>query len=346
MKSRGGISFSNIARRVFASTIALTVVMQNFAWAVCTDGSSLPAGGYTIGVAPVQHAANWSLNVFTAAAGSLWIPDTSVNEHNDPTQPLTGGGHNWVFDQGSTLCKVTDTGPAGQTSTGWEIPPNNPTDCVILPVIKAGQVTNLGDIPYQGDAITPTCDPSLLSQPGLPNPANTYLNQLGCSISHGVATTAATATSFLFVAGIKGGLFSIPLDNVGAPAVGGSAGKTVGPQNYYSQIPEGTLLTNAAVSKDGQFAIATSIRWPTTLARLSAQRSEASAARKVRPSSSAPISRAMVGEFRAACRPTITALTSCSRNGSSVCQQGSEASSTPLIARTNDAASNASLVGK
>jgi hypothetical protein len=234
--------------------------MQNFAWAVCTDGSNLPAGGYVIGVPPVQHAANWSPNVFTGTAGSLWVPDTSVNEHNDPTQPLTGGGHNWVFDQGSTLCKVTDTGPAGQTATGWEIPPNNPTDCVILPIIKAGQVTNLGDIPYQGDVITPTCDPSLLSQPGIPNPGNTYFNQLGCSISHGLATTPATATSFLFVAGIKGGLFSIPLDNVASPAAGGAAGKTVGPQNYYSQIPEGTLLTNAAVSKDGQFAIATSIR--------------------------------------------------------------------------------------
>jgi hypothetical protein len=260
MKSQGGISFSNFVRRVLASTVALTVVMQNFAWAVCSDGSYLPSGGYVIGVPPVQYAANWSPNIFTGTAGSLWVPDTSVNEHNDPTQPLTGGGHNWVFDQGSTLCKVTDKGPAGQTSTAWEIPPNNLTDCVILPVIKAGQVTNLGDIPYQGDVITPTCDPSLLSQPGIPNPGNSYFNQLGCSISHGVATTPATATSFLFVAGIKGGLFSIPLDNVGAPVVGGSAGKTVGPQNYYSQIPEGTLLTNAAVSKDGQFAIATSIR--------------------------------------------------------------------------------------
>jgi hypothetical protein len=260
VKSQEGISFSNMVRRVFASTVALTVVIQNFAWADCADGSYLPSGGYVIGVPPVQYAANWSPNVFTGTAGSLWVPDTSVNEHNDPTKPLTGGGHNWVFDQGSTLCKVTDSGPAGQTATAWEIPPNNPTDCVILPVIKAGQVTNLGDIPYQGDVITPTCDPNLLSRPGLPNPGNTYFNQLGCSISHAVATTPATATSFLFVAGIKGGLFSIPLDNVGTPVVGGSAGKTVGPQNYYSQIPEGTLLTNAAVSKDGQFAIATSIR--------------------------------------------------------------------------------------
>jgi hypothetical protein len=48
--------------------------------------------------------------VFTAAAGSIFIPDVSVNELNDPSKPLTGGGHNWVFDQGSTLCKETDVG--------------------------------------------------------------------------------------------------------------------------------------------------------------------------------------------------------------------------------------------
>jgi hypothetical protein len=243
-------------KRILASTAALTLLMHDFAWAVCSDGNSLPAGGFVVGVPPVQSASNWSPNVFTGTTGSLWIPDTSTNEHNDPTLPLTGGGHNWVFDQGSTLCKVTDVGPAGQLATSWQIPPNNPTDCVILPVIKNGQVTNLGDIPYQGDAITPTCDPTLLS----PNPNNTYFNQLGCSISHGVATTPATATSFLFVAGIKGGMFSISLDNVSNPSVGGEAGKTVGVQNYYAQIPEGSLLTNAAVSKDGQFAIVTSLR--------------------------------------------------------------------------------------
>ncbi len=246
--------------RVLASTAALTLLMHDFAWAICSDGTNLPAAGFVVGVAPVQSAANWSPNIFTGSTGSVWIPDTSVTEHNDPAQPLTGGGHNWVFDQGSTLCKVADVGPGGQLATSWQIPPNNPTDCVILPVIKNGQVTNLGDIPYQGNAITPTCDPSLLSQPGAPNPNNTYFNQLGCSMSHGVATTPATATSYLFVAGIKGGMFSVSLNNVGAPVVGGSAGKTTGPQNYYAQIPEGSLLTNAAVSNDGQFAIATSLR--------------------------------------------------------------------------------------
>jgi hypothetical protein len=262
---------SRRVNRVLASTAALTLLMHDFAWAICSDGSSLPPAGFVVGVAPIQSAANWSPNIFTGTTGSLWIPDTSVNEHNDPAQPLTGGGHNWVFDQGSTLCKVTDVGPAGAVATSWQIPPNNPTECVILPVITNGQVVNLGDIPYQGDAITPTCDPTLLAVPKLnakgnpngkftANPNNTYFNQLGCSLSHGVATTPATATSFLFVAGIKGGLFSIALNNVSAPAPGGSAGKTVGPQNYYAQIPEGSLLTNAAVSKDGQFAVVTSLR--------------------------------------------------------------------------------------
>jgi hypothetical protein len=118
---------------------------------------------------------------------------------------------------------------------------------------------NLADLPYQGDAITPTCNPDLLSTATTPNPSNTYFNQLGCSISHGVRTNPTIATSFLFVAGIHGGLFSISLDNV-PKAPGGEAGKTVGPENYYSAIPLGQKLTNAAVSKDGQFAIATSTR--------------------------------------------------------------------------------------
>lgn len=249
-------------RQVTALAIASTFLGQNYAWAICSDGSTLPAEGFVIGQPPVADANNWSPGVFTGTNGSLWIPDTSVFEHNDPAQPLTGGGHNWVFDQGSTLCKVTDTGPANSLPTGWKIEPNSPTFCVILPVIVQGRVTNLGDIPYQGDAITPTCDPTqYVNNDPLTGPAlstNTYFNHLGCSISHGVANTQQTATSFLFVAGIKGGMFSIPLDNVTNPVVGGDAGKTVSGQNYYSQIPSGTLLTSAAVSKDGQFAIATS----------------------------------------------------------------------------------------
>jgi hypothetical protein len=165
-----------------------------------------------------------------------------------------------VFDQGSTLCKETDVGAGGALSTGWTIPPNTATDCVLLPIIKGGRVTNLGDIPFQGEAITPTCDPTKLSTAAGTNAANTYFNQLGCSISHGAATDAQHATSYLFVAGIKGGLFSIALSNVFNPRAGGDAGKINGPQNYYSDIPEGQKLTNAAVSPDGMFAAVTSIR--------------------------------------------------------------------------------------
>ena len=99
-------------RALLASTAALSLGAQDAAWATCSDGSQLPASGFVIGLAPLQTAANWSPHVFTGTAGSLFIPDNSVYEHNDPKQPKTGGGHNWVFDQGSTLCKETDVGPA------------------------------------------------------------------------------------------------------------------------------------------------------------------------------------------------------------------------------------------
>jgi hypothetical protein len=257
----GSTSRPRRCRALLASVAALSLGVQNMAWAVCSDGSTLPADGFIIGRdAPVRVAANWSPHVFTGTAGSLWIPDSSVHEHNDPAQPLTQYGHNWVFDQGSTLCKVTDVGPAGAVATGWEIPPNNPTDCVILPIIKNGTVTNLGDIPYQGSVITPTCDPAILSTATVPNPANTPLNQLGCSISHGKPTTNQTATSFLFVTGVKGGLFRVHLDNVANPTKGGEAGKTVGTIDYYSAIPENSLLTSAAINLNGRFVIATSMK--------------------------------------------------------------------------------------
>ena len=222
-------------RALLASTAALSLGAQNAAWAACSDGSTLPNDGFLVGRDPqVLTAANWSANVFTAPAGSIFIPDTSVNEANDPSKPLTLGGHNWVFDQGSTLCKETDVGGGGAVATGWTIPPNTATDCVLLPIIKGGRVTNLGDIPLQGQAVTPTCNPALLSTAGAANPNNTYFNQLGCSISHGVFTDAQHATTFLFVAGIKGGLFNVALNNVSSPVVGGDAGKINGPQNYYT----------------------------------------------------------------------------------------------------------------
>src|ERR1700753_3032688 len=93
-----------------AMTAAMTLMGQNFAWAVCSDGTTFPTNGYQIGTAPVVQADNWSSGVFTAPAQGIFIPDVSVNENNDPSKPLTFGGHNWIFDQGSTLCKVADTG--------------------------------------------------------------------------------------------------------------------------------------------------------------------------------------------------------------------------------------------
>ena len=262
------LSIGSRIRRTVALVATVTVLGQNFAWAVCSNGQNLPSGGFVVGRdAIVAKAANWSPNIFTAAAGSVFVPDTSLNERNDPAQPATGGGHNWVFDQGSTLCKQTDTGVDRATgrSASWNIPPNTPTDCVVLPIIKGGRVVSLGDIPYQGQAVTPTCNPTILA--GTPNSSqNTYFNQLGCSISalqNGgmpTRTDPQTATTFLFVAGIKGGLFSIALTSIANPVLGAASGKTVGLVNSYSDIPEGRKLTNAAVSPDGMFVIATSIR--------------------------------------------------------------------------------------
>jgi len=244
---------------MIATASAFTFLCQNFAWAVCADGTTFPASGFVAGQAP---AVNWSPNTFTATGGSIFVPDTSVFEHNDPSQPLTGGGHNWAFDQGSTLCKETDIGPAGGTPTAWTIPSGG-SDCVVLPIINNGAIVGFGDVPLPGQAITPTCNPALLSQPGAPNPANTYFNQLGCAISHGVATTPQTATTFVFVIGTNNSfatLFMEALTNVANPVVGGDAGKTVNSEAWYSDIPNQGLLTNAAVSPDGMFAVAASIK--------------------------------------------------------------------------------------
>jgi hypothetical protein len=226
-------------RTLLASTAALSLGMQDAAWAVCADGSTFPAAGYLVGGAQV---ANWSPGKFTGTLGSVFVPDTSA-----------ATGHNWVFDQGATLCRMINAGlPTG--STGWIIPPTtNLGVCIGLPIIKGGKITDVGDIPGQGDAITPTCNPAILASPG-----NTYFNQLGCSISHGVATTPATATSFLFVAGSQGGLFSVPLKNANATAGKVAPAAGIDLSHYYSAIPEGHKLTNATVSPDGQIAIATS----------------------------------------------------------------------------------------
>ena len=220
------------------------------------DGSSFPASGYKAGSPGVTP--NWLPLVLTGTLGSVFVPDSSVHENNDTTKPLTGGGQNWVFDQGATLCKMGDKAPTGTTvATAWVMPPTtSAADCISLPLIRGGAIVGQGDVPGQSDVITPTCDPTRLSTGTNPG-ANTYFNQLGCSISHGVATTARTASSYMFAAGIKGGLFVIPLKNVASPVIGGSAGKVAGVPtlaNYYSAIPEGQKLTTATVSLDGQLA--------------------------------------------------------------------------------------------
>jgi hypothetical protein len=261
-------------RRALLATTAALSLGQNAAWATCVDGTTFPAGGYQIGKAPVKVAANWSPNVFTSTEGSFFIPDSSTADQT--TGIPTAGGHNWAFDQGSTLCKVGDDGNAKKGTTAWILPPNTSQDCIVLPIIKNGAVTNLGDIPFQGAVVTPVCDPAKLSgnydlldgtqiRNPVPNPANTYANQLGCAIAAfnngGVpaVTTAATAPSFMFVAGIKGGLFHYELDNDGQPAAT-SIGKSVGAFSYYRDIPEGLKLMAASVSADGQFAMAVSNR--------------------------------------------------------------------------------------
>src|SRR5215472_6279899 len=147
-------------RRALLATTAALSLGQNAAWAVCADGTTFPAGGYQIGIAPVAVAANWSPNVFTSTEGSFFIPDSSTTDQS--TGAPTGGGHNWAFDQGSTLCKLGDAGsPAG--TTAWILPPNTSTDCITTVIIKNGKVTNLGDVPFQGQALTPVCDTTKLS---------------------------------------------------------------------------------------------------------------------------------------------------------------------------------------
>src|SRR5262252_2803228 len=108
-------------RRALLATTAALSFGQNAAWATCVDGSTFPAGGYQIGIAPAAQASNWSPGVFTATAGSVFVPDSSTVDL--ATGAPTGGGHNWAFDQGSTLCKVGDAGSAAGT-TGWILPPN------------------------------------------------------------------------------------------------------------------------------------------------------------------------------------------------------------------------------
>ncbi len=256
---------ARMVRRVAATTTALTFMLQNFAWAACSDGTNFPPGGFT-----TASATNWSPNTFTNTLGSVWIPDISANEHNNPGEPLTLGGHNWAFDQGSTTCKETDVGGASGPTVGWSIPPVNFTDCMELPIFKnvGGQfvVQNFGDIPQRGTALTPTCDPSLLSTATSSNPNNTYLNQLGCSLlqlATGTvqATTPETATTYLFTSGVKAGLLAYPLNNFPLSTPGEEAGKTNGGNLiFYGEANPGQKFDSAIITPDGKYLLGGSSR--------------------------------------------------------------------------------------
>ncbi len=322
-------------RRVTAVAIASTFLTQNFAWAVCSDGGTFPAGnqGFVFGQLP-PALANMSPNIFTGTAGSVFIPDNSTFENNDPTNvstvALNGsgiaglpvaavGGHNWEFDQGSTTCKATSTTSLnppvpvipGQAPAGWQIPPNTTTDCFVLPVAKFQTVTiitneatgavthttstgsacqsppgtftngslvtqvictitfqNFGVVPLTNQGIVTTCDPTALATaPLTPNPRNTLLNQLGCSISQvdlGVITARdqTIAPAYMATASIHGGLFVQRLDVTPNNLVGDS-GRTISNLIFFADtvgIPNGTKLTNAMISPDGHYVIGTSIR--------------------------------------------------------------------------------------
>jgi hypothetical protein len=256
-------SLSRAARRIrqmAATTTALTFMLQNLAWAVCSDGSTFPPGGFS-----PATATNWSPLTFTGTLGSVWVPDISVNEHNDPGEPLTLGGHDWVFDQGSTTCKETDVGGASGPITAWSIPPGNATDCIIMPIFRiaggALVIQNFGDIPQRGSALTPTCDPTLLSTATAPNPANTYFNQLGCALvllntGQIQATTPETATTYLFTSGVKSGVLAYLLTNFPVSIPGQEAGKTSGNGLiFYADLNPSQRFDSAVIAPDGQYLL-------------------------------------------------------------------------------------------
>jgi hypothetical protein len=286
-------------RRVAAVAVASTFLTQNFAWAVCSDGTTFPAGNqgfvYSTLNTVAPSLANMSPFTFTSPAGSVFIPDNSSFEHNDPTNVSTVakngsgiaglpvaavGGHNWEFDQGTTTCKATSQGSGnpplppipGQAPAGWGIPPNTTTDCFVLPIVRLlnGQIifTGFGVVPLTSQAIVTTCDPTALpTAPLTPNPRNTRLNQLGCSISQVdtgtfTARDQTTAPAYIATASIKGGIFMQRLDNTPNNVVGDS-GRVISQLIVFADtagIPLTTPLTNAMVSPDGHYVAATSVR--------------------------------------------------------------------------------------
>ena len=283
-------------RQVAAIAVASTFLTQNFAWAICSDGTTFPAGNqgfvYSALSTVAPSLANMSPFMFTGTAGSVFVPDNSSFENNNSavgpsTIALNGsgisglpvaavGGHNWAFDQGSSTCKAMDKAVTGAPPTGapsgWSIPPNTTTDCVMLPIVRLinNQITltGFGIVPLTSQAIVPTCDPTALATaPLTPNPRNTRLNQLGCSLSRldtgtFTARDQTVAPAYLATASVQGGLFMQRLD-VTPNNVVGDSGRVISQLIVFADtagIPLTTPLTNAMVSPDGHYVAATSIR--------------------------------------------------------------------------------------
>ena len=72
-------------RQITALAIASTFLTQNFAWAVCSDGLGFSPGnqGYQFQLLPAALQ-NMSPGIFTGTAGSVFVPDNSIAENNDP----------------------------------------------------------------------------------------------------------------------------------------------------------------------------------------------------------------------------------------------------------------------
>jgi len=88
-------------RRVAAVAVASRFLTQNFAWAVCSDGTTFPAGNQGFVSSTLNtgapHLANMSPLTFTATAGSVFVPDGSSFENNNSavgpsTIALNGSG--------------------------------------------------------------------------------------------------------------------------------------------------------------------------------------------------------------------------------------------------------------
>jgi hypothetical protein len=74
-------------RRVAAIAAASTFLTQNFAWAICSDGTTFPAGNqgfvYSTLNTVAPSLANMSPFMFTGTAGSVFVPDNSSFENNN-----------------------------------------------------------------------------------------------------------------------------------------------------------------------------------------------------------------------------------------------------------------------